>query len=122
MSFFRRTALVVALVLGTAAGVLTAPQSGTSSSDPVPVKGTEQIAWEQVVSRAGWIVGFQFVSYVDDVSVPVPDASCTPLFCTRCNCVAALPRMTAGQHRIEMSALDLFGNQSARSLPLYVTL
>jgi len=97
-------------------------QAGSSPSSPLAINGTEHLAWDQAVARAGWIVGFQFIAYVDDQAFPAADAKCSPIFCTQCGCTSSLPRMTNGMHRIEMAARDFLGNESGRSAPIYVVL
>jgi glucose/arabinose dehydrogenase len=115
-----RLSAMGAMWIVAASGVLAHAQADPSA--PIVVKGTEHIAWDQTAPRGGWIVGFRFIAYVDDQPQALPDASCTPIFCSQCGCAAPLPPMAPGTHRIEIVARDVFGSESSRSAPIFVAL
>lgn len=94
------------------------PGPGSSSTAPIPVKGTERIAWDQASPPGGWIVAYQFSAFVDGVRQALPGASCSPVFCTQCTCSAPLPRMSDGTHSLSIAARDVFGQESAPSVPI----
>jgi glucose/arabinose dehydrogenase len=85
------------------------------------VSGAEHIAWDQVGSYEQ-AQKFSFVAYVDGVRQSLPDAICRPSSTgTAVQCMASLPKMKAGSHRLELAAVasaDGSEVESVRSAPL----
>jgi glucose/arabinose dehydrogenase len=92
---------------------------GSSPNSPITINGTEQIGWNQVASDTGQVSNYKSTAYVDDVPFAL-DASCVNA-AAAFTCVAALPRLSTGPHRIEITQSNA-GFESPRSAPLYVVL
>ena len=123
-SFRPRTALIVSLC---AACVVAC---GSPSSSPVApatepgamaISGSERLAWVQRADSVGQANAYAYGLYVDGnralLSSPVCVAGGTSGFY---ECSAALPRLTAGQHVLELVAIDASGAEGPRSAPLVV--
>jgi glucose/arabinose dehydrogenase len=89
----------------------------------VTVTGTERLGWDQT-SADGQVAQYTYVAYVDGVSRQAVGASCQPSADgTTATCLAPLPHMTAGTHRLQLAAVSGTGVESAMSdaLTLQVT-
>jgi len=86
-----------------------------------PVSGSERLVWDQSLGAAD-LSNYRFVAYVDGVRQDLADASCTPALAgNTAECIASLPHMTAGAHRLELaSVVDQNGTEveSSRSAVL----
>jgi glucose/arabinose dehydrogenase len=96
----------------------TPPIPGSSPDSPVTITGTERIGWNQSGST-GQIADYQSTAYVDDQPFAL-DTVCQSTG-TVFLCLAPLPPMLSGPHRIEITQSNA-GLESARSAPLYVVL
>jgi glucose/arabinose dehydrogenase len=101
---------------------------GSSSPAPaaaVTVQGTEHFAWNQQAANSDDISRYIFVGYVDDASMPLPDAACrTTSADSQFDCAARLPAMSAGPHRLQVAAavlVDAVRFEGPRSTVLNVT-
>jgi glucose/arabinose dehydrogenase len=88
------------------------PGSGSGSSSPTTVTGSEKIAWDQQASDASRLDHYRYVGYVDDVRQVLANATCgrTPVG-TVFPCTASLPQMTPGSHRLELAVEEIDGLQ-----------
>jgi aldose sugar dehydrogenase len=81
----------------------TSPPS-TSPSTAIPVRGFEHFAWNQNTEVVD-IAQYTFIAYVDDVPSGLPDADChAAAVSTQFDCAAKLPTMSAGAHKLQVSA------------------
>jgi glucose/arabinose dehydrogenase len=91
------------------------------SSNPLVVHGSEHLGWGQALQGVSGSA-YQFFAYVDGASQLLPDASCRGGADTApVDCVALLPSMTAGTHRLRMTAALLANGsfvESSKSAPL----
>jgi glucose/arabinose dehydrogenase len=118
--------LAVAMTLGTAAcsgqAATTPPPAngdGSSPGSPINVSGTERLGWNQTATDLNEASRLQYTIYVDDGPAPLTDATCqgsSPFSCS-----ARLPQLTAGAHRLEVTA-TASGLESPRSPSIYVVL
>lgn len=93
-----------------------------SPISPIPVQGTERIAWSQ---RLGGAVGpgsFTFVAYVDDDPAQIlSDTVCQVAIRGALDCAAHLPSMSTGPHQLRLGAIrEGTSVESQRSDPLTV--
>lgn len=88
------------------------------SSYPSVVHGTEHIGWSE--AGAGDFA-YQFLAYVDGTPRGLPDAACRRNLHGQLDCTASLPSMTAGPHRLHLTAVRAANGgsgESAKSAPL----
>lgn len=93
--------------------------SGSSPDAPISVAGTERIGWDQMAPEGSQAFIYQYSAYVDDVPSPLPDAVCQSSGTTSFSCLATLPSMSPGPHRLEITA-SLYGLEGPRSQPIYL--
>ena len=76
------------------------------SPSPVTVQGTESVGWSQLSSTQEELAQYEYVAYLDGVAQLLPDASCpNGVAPTQFDCSARLPQMSAGAHRLQISAV-----------------
>lgn len=89
-----------------------APQTGER------ITGSERLGWTQSDSDAG---SFTYALYVDGARIDLKSATCRQTIGDQHDCSAPLPSMSAGPHRLELTATR--GTQeSPRSQPLAVVM
>jgi aldose sugar dehydrogenase len=121
-----RLAVLGALLAATCSSSSPQPPAAPSpAASPIPITGSERIFWDQAADSASQLAGLRYVGYVDDAPTVLTDAACgdaSPpgIFA----CVASLPPMSVGAHRLELAAEETGGlqRQSARSAALSVNL
>jgi glucose/arabinose dehydrogenase len=120
----RRRGAGPVLWLGAALALVCACKGGAppqASGQGIAVSGRERIAWNQV-SPDGQVLQYSYVAYVDDVRQPLADVSCTPSAGdTQAECVAPLPHISSGVHRLEVASVQTVlgvAFESPRSGPL----
>jgi glucose/arabinose dehydrogenase len=81
-----------------------APPEPPFSANPTIVHGTEHLGWGQAGVGAG---SYQFFAYVDGVLQALPDAAChtTTDDASQFDCVASLPVMAPGMHRLRITSV-----------------
>lgn len=84
-----------------------APPSGGSGGDPISITGTESIGWDQEATSDSEAAGLRYLVYVDDNPTALTDVQCSGGG-TMFGCRARLPQLTAGVHRLELTAARLF--------------
>lgn len=88
----------------------------------VPILGGERVTWTQAASSVSELRALTHRLYVDDFPVNLPDVRCAESAqAAAYECTAALPSMTPGRHRLELTSI-LDGAESQRSTPLIVDL
>jgi aldose sugar dehydrogenase len=98
------------------------PTVNPPSDSPVSVTGTEKIGWDQLADDANQLARIRYVGFVDDAPQELTDAACgSAATAGAFACVAKLPSMSVGLHRLELAAV-LDGLQSPKSSPLALNL
>lgn len=101
-----------------------APDCGSSPvpAGQVPVLGAEQLSWDQSAPDVFELARYTYVAYVDGARRLLADATCQPTTAdTQAECLARLPAMAPGAHRLELATVfNGFGFEfeSPRSAPL----
>ena len=91
-----------------------------SSSDPVAVRGTERLSWEQAAETTQQLQALTFKIYVDGNSQPFADTRCADAPAGRTFvCSGKLPPMSPGRHTLEVTAVR-DGVESPRSSQLVI--
>lgn len=85
-----------------------------TAAPTVSITGTERLAWDQA-SPARQVGAYSYVLYVDNVRTPVAADCESTADAAAAQCIAPLPRMGAGTHRLELAAVigDLEGPRSS---------
>ncbi|MEO6239248.1 MAG: hypothetical protein ABIQ52_19815 [Vicinamibacterales bacterium] len=92
--------------------------AGASGAAPIEVlnlSGRERFGWTQ---SADSLAGYKFAVYADGTRAELPDAVCQPPVGRQAECVAALPPLASGRHRLEIVSWTLKDGrviESARS-------
>ena len=87
-----------------AAAACGSSSSAPAASAPITVQGAEHLAWNQAADNTDEISRYMFVAYVDDASIPLPDAGCpSALADSEFDCSARLPPMSPGAHRLQIA-------------------
>lgn len=96
--------VAVLLLIAHAAAIA---QNPTGSPESTVVQPTDRLAWRQSLASIALAPAFMFVAYVDGEFASLLDATCEPAQDAEValDCTAALPHLTAGQHRIAIAAL-----------------
>jgi glucose/arabinose dehydrogenase len=92
---------------------------GSSPTSPISISGSERIGWNQLAADASQASGYRYTAYVDDEPFGLPDAACDGAGEIGFTCVARLPPVSVGPHRIEIASSD-GGLESPKSSPIYV--
>jgi hypothetical protein len=80
--------------------------SGGSGNDPISVTGAESIGWDQEAASNSEAAGFRYLVYVDNTERAITDVQCGGSG-TVFGCQTRLPTLTAGVHRLELTAARL---------------
>jgi hypothetical protein len=90
------------------------------SSDPVSIRGTERLSWDQAADSAQQLKALTFKIYVDGNSAPFEDTRCADTSAGGAfACSGKLPPMSPGRHTLELTAVRN-GVESPRSPQLLV--
>jgi len=86
--------------------------STARSTTPVHVSGTEKVEWDQAAFDSTQLARYRYIVYVDGVPMDLAGAKCGP---TTNNatfpCSAALPKLAAGLHRLQLAAEETDGQR-----------
>ena len=100
-------------------------RGGGSNDSGGTVGGSTRIGWDQRASDPAELAFLHFVMYVDGTRNELGDAACTtPASSSGFPCTSSLPRMSAGQHSLEIASYVFSDGavvESAKSAPLVVT-
>jgi hypothetical protein len=117
-SVWRLTQRVAAL--GVCLSVVACGGDDRPSGDPVPVRGSQRLAWDQRAESLDALRAHTFNLYVDDSPAALIDPRCTE---TRTSggyeCSGGLPSLPAGRHVVSVTSV-FNGIESARSAPLAI--
>jgi hypothetical protein len=80
-----------------------------SGGDPISITGTESIGWDQQATSEE-AAGFRYLIYVDGSPTALTDVQCSASGAIL-GCRSRLPPLTAGVHRLELTAASLFNGQ-----------
>ena len=120
------SAVATSAFLGLLACGPSSPPSPTEPNQPTgnQVSGRERIGWDQAGDDASNVRAYTYWVYVDGVRSSLTGAECASTAGAQgFACSAPLPRLTAGQHTLELSAATGDGeSESARSAPLVVVM
>lgn len=103
-----------------------APPSPPSvnGSEPVTISGNEKLGWDQPAADSAELATIGYEFYLDGSASILSGVACaSSATAAGFECKAALPRMSAGTHTIELAAFYVANpeNKSARAGPLQVT-
>jgi glucose/arabinose dehydrogenase len=84
---------------------------------PVAITGAESLGWVQSASDAVELSTFHYAIYVDSVRSELAGVSCDSSSTTDFNCAAPLPRMTLGNHSLQLASFTISGTTVAESTP-----
>jgi hypothetical protein len=111
--------IATAVACGSPASSPVAPQSETAATT---ISGSERLAWRQVADSLDEANAYSYGMYVDGNRVLLSSTICTAgTTAGRYDCSAGLPKLAAGQHVLELVAIDTGGNEGPRSARLVVT-
>jgi hypothetical protein len=101
---------------------LSAAACGDDESNPVPIRGSERLAWNQAADSPQQIKAFTFKIYVDNAASSLIGVACGGVATAAgYECSGGLPPMGSGIHVLKLASV-LNGAESARSAPLRVQL
>ena len=123
MRVLRALSFAALLITATCGGESVPPVpptgDGSSPTSPISISGSERIGWNQLAADVAQASGYRYTAFVDDEPVGLPDATCGGSGDTGFTCVAHLPPVSVGPHRIEIASSD-DGFESPKSSPIYV--
>lgn len=115
----------VITVLSLACGSAAAPPTSSppSSDAPISITGRERIGWDQAADDAASFAALRYAVYVDNVRSELADVSCgSAVGSSGYSCSGKLPAMSNGTHTLELVSFLADGSESARSVPIRVSI